>query len=94
VKWSHERLVHLSHLFLEELRGSSEVEFQTDGSQIRLQIVRTLKGELDRDRQIEEAARRKIASQRRRIPEGSREWEILYQQYYEEEFRKKYGSRE
>ena len=59
--------------------------------EIRLQIVRTLKRELERGGEMEEAARRKIASQKRRIPEGSPEWDILFQKYYEEERRKRFG---
>ena len=33
------------------------------------------------------AARAKVESQKRGIPEGSAEWEILYRKYYEEEMR-------
>ncbi len=91
MKWSHERLIHLSHLFLESLRKSPRVEFRTEANEIRLQIVRTLKRELERGGEMEEAARRKIASQKRRIPEGSPEWDILFQKYYEEERRKRFG---
>lgn len=32
--------------------------------------------------------RAKIASLKRQVPEGSREWEVLYQQYYDDELRK------
>jgi hypothetical protein len=31
-------------------------------------------------------ARRRISSQRRVIPEGSPEWEVLFRKYYEEEW--------
>ena len=34
------------------------------------------------------AARKKIASQRKIILEGSQEWEILYRKYYNDEVRK------
>ena len=37
---------------------------------------------------IDEAARLKISSQRRIIPEGSMEWDILYRKYYNEEVKK------
>ena len=32
-----------------------------------------------------EKVRRKIESQKRNIPEGSAEWDILFKKYYEEE---------
>jgi hypothetical protein len=38
--------------------------------------------------QIDTAARKKIESQRRIIPEGSQEWDILYRKYYNEEVKK------
>ncbi len=34
------------------------------------------------------AARAKIESQRRTIPEGSAKWDILYRKYYNEEVKK------
>jgi hypothetical protein len=37
---------------------------------------------------IDQAARQKIESQRRIIPEGSQEWDILYRKYYNEEVKK------
>lgn len=90
---SHERMVHLTHLFLEVLRNDPEVEFLKDGSAIRMQMMRSLKWELETGERIAAAVRRKIESQKRRIPEGSPEWEILYRKYYDEEFQKEYGVR-
>ena len=37
---------------------------------------------------IDQAARQKIASQRKIIVEGSQEWDILYRKYYNDEVRK------
>jgi hypothetical protein len=37
---------------------------------------------------IEEIVRQKIASLSRQVPPGSREWDILYRKYFEEEARK------
>ena len=37
---------------------------------------------------IDAAVRRKIASLSRQVPPGSREWDVLYRQYYAEEARK------
>ncbi len=93
MKPSHERLVHLSRQFLEALRADDGVEFRRDAAEIRLQMVRSMKRETERDESIEAAVRHKIESQKRRIPEGSPEWEILYRKYYDEEFDKEYGHR-
>jgi len=42
---------------------------------------------LKKEEEIDTAARRKIESQKRPIPEGGGEWEILYRKYYDEEMR-------
>ena len=44
--------------------------------------------ELEREDAMEEAVRRKIESQKRDIPEGSPEWDLLFRKYYEEELTK------
>jgi hypothetical protein len=39
--------------------------------------------------EVDGFVRRKIAKLSRRVPEGGREWEILYRKYFEEEMAKK-----
>jgi uncharacterized protein len=39
--------------------------------------------------QIDDAVRQKIATLSRHIPPGSREWDVIYRKYYEEESRKR-----
>jgi hypothetical protein len=36
--------------------------------------------------EVDAFVRRKIGTLSRRVPEGGREWEILYRKYFEEEF--------
>jgi hypothetical protein len=38
--------------------------------------------------QLDDLVRRKILSLSRQVPVGSREWDILYRKYYEEEARR------
>lgn len=94
MKLSHERMVHLSHLFLDLLRSRPDVEFLSESAEIRMRIVKILKDEAAREERMEAAVRHKIVSQKRLIPEGSQEWEILFRKYYDEEFHKQYGSRD
>jgi hypothetical protein len=77
---------HLAHQALEAVRKT--------GAQVRnerlalAEIKRVLARALDQDPRIDEAVRRRIASQKRPIPVGSAEYEVLYRQYYEQEVRK------
>ena len=43
---------------------------------------------------VDDLVREKISSQKRDFPEGGREWEILYRQYYREEIEKHRPPRE
>jgi uncharacterized protein len=88
VRLSHERCVHLSHLFVNALEDDESVEFLRDANDIRLKILQILESELLKEDELEEGIRRKIASQKREIPEGSPEWDLLFRKYYDEEIRK------
>jgi hypothetical protein len=75
----------MANLLIDYLRGDTSVEFFQDDSDIRMEIVRIINEELKDDEVIDAEVRRKIDSQRRDIPEGSEEWDILYRKYYDEE---------
>ncbi len=88
MRLSHERCVHLSHLFVNALEDDENVEFLRDANDVRLKILQVLESELVKEEELEEGIRRKIASQKREIPEGSAEWDLLFRKYYDEEMKK------
>ncbi len=88
MKLSHERCVHLSHLFVNALEDDDSVDFLSDPNDVRLRVLQTLEAEMVREEELEESIRRKIAHQKRDIPEGSAEWDLLFRKYYEEEMKK------
>jgi hypothetical protein len=88
VRLSHERCVHLSHLFVNALEDDESVEFLRDANDVRLKMLQILESELLKEDELEEAIRRKIASQKRDVPEGSPEWDLLFRKYYEDELKK------
>lgn len=85
MKLSHEKIVHLSHVLLEAIEKEDAVRLLKDRNDVRLDIVNLLKIELRKDDEIDMRVRTKINTQKRNIPEGSQEWEILFRKYYEEE---------
>ena len=85
MRLSHAKINHMANLLIDFLRTDKNVEFFQDDSDIRMEIVRIINEELKDDEIIDTEVRRKIESQRRDIPEGSEEWEILYRKYYDEE---------
>ena len=86
MRLSRGKVNQLSRLVVDALEQHPGVILTRDGNAIRLAVVEILNEELRRDEYIDHRVRQKIASQRRDIPEGGREWEILYRQYYREEF--------
>lgn len=85
MKLSREKIVQLSHLVFNYLNEDEGVEFFADLPEIRQDVFRMIEAEMKTDELIDALVRRKLESQKRPIPEGSEEWEILYRRYYEEE---------
>ena len=87
MRLTREKVNLLSHQVTEKLASIDAVEFIEDRNTIRLAVVDILMKWLRKEEEIDKAARHKIEAQKRAIPEGSAEWEILYRKYYEEEMR-------
>jgi hypothetical protein len=87
MRLSRDKVNLLSHQITEKLASLDEVEFIEDRNTIRLAVIDILMKWLKKEEEVDKAARHKIESQKRGIPEGSAEWDILYRKYYEEEMR-------
>ena len=88
MRLTHERCVHQSHLFVNALEDDDSVDFLLDPNDIRLKMLQILEAELVKEDELEESIRRKILTQRRDLPEGSAEWDLLFRKYYDEEMKK------
>ena len=85
---SREKINFLARQILDFLFENDEVDFLFEPNEIRLSVVKTLEEELQLYDSIDKKAIEKIQSQKKAIEEGSREWEILYRKYYNEEISK------
>ncbi len=85
---SREKINFLARQVLNSLFENDEVEFLFEPNEIRLSVVKSIEEELKLYDLIEKRAIEKIQSQKKAIEEGSREWEILYRKYYNEEISK------
>jgi len=88
VRISRDKLNKLAHVVSDILAETDEAEFLEDRNTIRQEARKALEKLLLEETRIDQAARLKIQSQRRIIPEGSQEWDILYRKYYNEEVKK------
>ena len=87
MRLSREKVNLLSHQVSDKLASIDAVDFIEDRNTIRLAVFDILTKWLKKEEEIDKAARHKIEAQKRAIPEGSAEWEILYRKYYEEEMK-------
>jgi len=85
---SREKINFLSRQILDKLYEIDQVEFFDEPNEIRLSIVKSIEEEIELYSIIDKKAIEKIQSQKKAIEEGSREWEILYRKYYNEEITK------
>jgi Protein of unknown function (DUF507) len=69
---SESRISHLAHLIVDGLGETKRV----------------LHDFFQQEDHIDEIVRQKIFSLSRHVPPGSREWDVLYRKYFEEEMRK------
>jgi hypothetical protein len=88
---SRQRINHLSQLIVKHLQKSATIRFLKPENDVRLQVVKTLTDELKIEEVIDTEVRRKLASYSRKIIEGNREWDVMYQKFYEQEMKKRLG---
>jgi uncharacterized protein len=88
VRLTRDKLNKMAHVVADTLADTDECEFLDDRNAVRQEARKALEALLMDEMKIDTAARQKIASQRRIIPEGSQEWDILYRKYYNDEVKK------
>lgn len=85
---SDDRISHLAHLITDAIWKDDLVDY-TDDERALSEVKRVMTEYLKVEDQADTAAREKIRSLSRHVPEGSREWDVLYRKYFEEELNRK-----
>ena len=89
MKLSRDKVTDISHKLVDMLRRTHELRLKNkDSNAVRLEIVRFMTELLTAEDKVDRAARQKIRSQKREIPEGTEEWDLLHKRYYSEELKK------
>lgn len=84
MSYNEDRLRHIAHLILDDLKKKKIVEV-TDSSSVLHEMKRVLFAHFKMEDEIDDFVRKKIRSYSRMIAEGSREWDIMYDKLFEEE---------
>jgi uncharacterized protein len=88
MKLSRDRVNEISHKLVSGMRKSRDFRVRKDPNELRLALVREMTDLLQMEDRIDKAARQKIKTQKREIPEGGDEYELLHKRYYAEELKK------
>jgi len=94
MRLSRERIFYLADRIVAELQATEGVVVK-DGDEesrkdVRNEVVRTLTDEAKLEESIDQEVRRILSSYSRPAPEGSREWEVLFNKTRDEVFRKRF----
>ena len=90
MKFSRERVFHLAARLTDELLAAEGVTALKPADDIRTEIIRILSDETRVEESIDAEVRKILASYARPAPEGSAEWEVLYQKTRDEVFRRRF----
>jgi len=88
VRISEQKTLHLSNLIYNLLKKHNALSINDDVA-VRGAIKQIIIKEDALDSHIDEFVRKKIASYRRKIIEGTAEWDVLYRKFFNEEMDKK-----
>jgi hypothetical protein len=89
MRLSDDKISHLTHVVLKGLIEQKALVPLVDEGQIRREMRRVIVNELKLADSIEEAVKRKLQSYSKKIYEGTSEWEVMYNKFFEEETSKK-----
>jgi hypothetical protein len=89
MRMSRERIFHLTDLIVKELEASPAVQVK-NADELRPEILRALTEESKLEESIDGEVRKILGSYSRNMPEGSREWDVLYQKTREEVFKRRF----
>lgn len=84
LKLTKNKINHLTRIITDYIQSNDEIDYNVEIGNIRFKIYHLIVEELKVFAIIEEQAREKILAQKKNIPEGSREWEILFRKYTNE----------
>jgi hypothetical protein len=85
------KITHTSHVLFNGLINKGLIKLKVEEQEVRREIKRSFIQALKIGETIDEVVKRKLQSFSKKIVEGSPEWNILYNKFFEEEEKKKFG---
>ena len=88
MRLSEERIRKISHEIVNSIYYDDLAEYDDEEAVIAA-VKRVIYNFLKAEDDIDAFVKHKIASLSKKVPQGSRDWEILYDKYFEEEMTKR-----
>ncbi len=89
MRLSDDKITHLTHVILKGLLEKDLIDPLAEEGKIRREIRRSIVQEINIFEELDSKVRNKLQSYSKKIPEGSPEWEVLYQKFFHEEAARK-----
>lgn len=87
-KLSRDKITDLSHKIVAAARKERYFRVKKQPNDLRLEIVKIFTEILSIEDKVDRAARQKVRTIKRDIPEGSEEYDLLHRRYYAEELKR------
>jgi hypothetical protein len=89
MRMSRERIFYLADLIIKELGATAGVQVRAPDD-VRPEIVRALTEESKLEESIDSEVRKTLSTYSRPMPEGSHEWDVLYQKTRQEVYKRRF----
>ena len=89
MRMSRDRVFYLADLIMKGLGTTPGVTIKAPDD-LRVEIVRVLSDETKLEESIDQEVRRVLSTYSRPVPEGSGEWEVLYQKTRDEVMKRRF----
>ncbi len=83
------KINQIAHRIADEISDHPKFDCMHSMNDIRLRIKIIITDELKLENDIDRTVRRMLNSLTKAPPEGSKEWEVLYEKYFEEEMNRR-----
>lgn len=89
MRLNEDKISHISHLLTEGASGQGLIKTE-DQARLLKTTKQVLAHYCRLDEEVDAVVRKKLGSYGRKIPEGSREWDLLYRKHFGEEMKKRW----
>lgn len=91
MRLSAAKINHLAHLITEVIENDPNLDVLRDTNDIRLRVKMIITDELKLEDELDRIVRQILRSMTKAPPEGSKEWDVLYERFYNEQMTRRRG---